>query len=178
MEAPQNTQTAAILNLQTYLRQISYDVPGMTQPPVNGSFGLATQRALEEFQASRDLPVTGIANQTTWEALFSAYQASLASRARREGMDIFPVGGSGAVLEIGSRGFAVAAAQEILQKLEEKYGSIGKVDVTGTFTRETAEAVRAFQRCNNFRQTGVITDAVWDSMVRQYNVLFAARTDF
>lgn len=176
MEAPQNTPTAAILNLQTYLRQIAYDTPGMTQPPVNGSFGLATQRALEEFQASRDLPVTGVADQTTWEVLFDAYEASLQANAPREKMDIFPRTAAGAILEIGSRGFAVAATQFMLQALEEKYGSIGPVDVTGNFTRETGEAVKAFQRCNAFTPTGTVTDAVWDAMVNQYNVLFAAQS--
>ena len=176
MEAPQNTPIAAVLNLQTYLRQIAYDPPGMTQPPVNGIFGLATQRALEEFQASRDLPVTGVADQTTWEALFEAYEASLRARAPREKMDIFPRTATGAILEIGSRGFAVAATQFMLLTLEKKYGSIGPLEVTGDFTRETGEAVKAFQRCNDLSPTGTVTDAVWDAMVRQYNVLFIAQS--
>ena len=36
----------------------------------------------------------------------------------------------------------------------------------------SADAVKAFQRCNAFSPTGVVTDAVWDSMAHQYNILF------
>lgn len=172
MESTENTPIAAVLNLQTYLRQISYDTPGMTQPPVNGNFDYATQRSLEEFQAAHDLPVTGMADQATWEALYDAYRASLTANGPRERMDIFPRAPSGGILETGSRGFAVAALQHMLSRLEEKYGSIGNVEITGEFTPATADAVKAFQRCNAFSPTGVVTDAVWDSMTHQYNILF------
>lgn len=64
----------------------------------------------------------------------------------------------------------------MLLTLEKKYGSIGPVEVTGDFTRETGEAVKAFQRCNDLSPTGTVTDAVWDAMVRQYNVLFIAQS--
>lgn len=173
MAIPENTPVAAILNLQTYLRQISYDIPGMTQPPINGSFGFATERALEEFQASRDLPVTGVADRTTWDALFAAYQASLTANGPRVRMDIFPRTAGGATLEIGSRGFAVMAVQCMLQRLEENYGNIGRVEITGEFTPENSESVKAFQRCNALPQTGTVTDPVWDAMASQYNTLFS-----
>lgn len=172
MESSENTPIAAVMNLQTYLRQISYDTPRMTQPPVNGSFGYATQRSLEEFQAAHDLPVSGIADQATWEALYEAYRTSRKANGPRERMDIFPRTPTGGILEIGSRGFAVAALQYMLARLEEKYGSIGAVAVTGEFSPATADAVKAFQRSNAFSPTGVVTDAVWDSMAHQYNILF------
>ena len=168
----ENTPIAAVANLQTYLRQISYDTPGMTQPPIDGIFGYTTQRALEEFQAAHDLPVNGIADRATWEALYNAYRLSLQANGPRERMDIFPRTASGGILETGSRGFAVAAIQYMLNRLEEKYGSIGTVAVTGEFSAETADAVKAFQHCNSFTPTGIVTDAVWDSMTHQYNILF------
>lgn len=174
MAIPENTPVAAILNLQTYLRQLSYDTPGMTQPPVNGVFGFATQRALEEFQASRDLPVTGVADQRTWELLYADYQASLSANAPRVRMDIFPRTAAGATLEVGSRGFAVMAVQRMLQSLEEKYGVIGPVAITGEFTPATAQSVKAFQSCNGFSPTGVVTEAVWDSLADQYNTIFVS----
>ena len=172
MGSTENTPIAAVLNLQTYLRQISYDTPGMTQPPVNGIFDYATQRSLEEFQAAHNLPVTGMADQATWEALYDAYRASLTANGPRERMDIFPRAPSGGILKTGSRGFAVAAIQYMLSRLEGKYGSIGNVEITGEFTPATANAVKAFQRCNACSPTGVVTGAVWDSMTHQYNILF------
>lgn len=174
MAIPENTPVAAILNLQTYLRQLSYDTPGMTQPPVNGVFGFATQRALEEFQASRDLPVTGVADQRTWELLYAGYRASLSANAPRVRMDIFPRTAAGATLEVGSRGFAVMAVQQMLQNLEAQYGTIGAVEITGNFTPETERSVKAFQSCNGFPPTGIVTEAVWDSLAAQYNVRFAS----
>lgn len=172
MEENDRSSDTAVRNLQTYLRQISYTTPGMTQPPVNGFFGNATRLALEEFQASQDLPVTGQANQITWETLYAAYLDSLRAAGPRERMDIFPRTSGSGKLETGSRGFAVAAVQFMLQRLEQKYGSIGNVEVTGEFTPATAESVKAFQRCNALSPTGVVTDPVWDSMTSQYNLLF------
>ena len=171
MAIPENTPVAAILNLQTYLRQISYDTPGMTQPPVNGVFDFATERALEEFQASRNLPVTGVADRTTWNVLFTDYQRSLAANAPRVHMDVFPRTPN-AVLEVGSQCFAVMAVQHMLQRLEEKYGIIGKTEITGIFTQADSEAVKAFQTCNSLSPTGTVTAPVWDAMASQYNLLF------
>lgn len=172
MTAPEQMPSEATRMLQTYLRQVSYDTAGMTRPPINGFFGPATERALSEFQASRDLPVTGEADEETWDALFAAYRASLTANAPRVRMDIFPRSASGTTLDVGSRGFAVAAIQYMLMRLEEKYGSIGSVAVNGEFTEETARAVMAFRHSNGLPENGTVTEALWDTMAAQYNVLF------
>lgn len=163
----QHSQATA--NLQTYLRQISYDTPGMTQPPINGFFGPATKQALEEFQAARGLPVTGRADQVTWELLYAAYRSSLAANSPRVRMDIFS---KETRLEVRSRGFAVAATQFILQQLETQYGKIGSVSVDGLYSEETAAAVRVFQQSNALRVTGTVTGEDWNELANQYNTLF------
>lgn len=168
-----DTYTTAVENLQTYLRQLSYDTPGMTQPPINGVFGVATRRALEEFQASRGLRVTGQANQPTWESLYSAYRHSLKINAPGQKMDIFPRHPDNARVELGSRGFVVAAIQFMLARLEEQYGEIGNVPITGEFDKTTETAVKTFQKHNTFAPNGVVTGEIWDSMTSQYNVLFS-----
>lgn len=172
----QHAPDEAVYHLQTYLRQISYDTLGMTQPPVNGYFGVATQRALEEFQASKELPVTGIADQATWEALYAAYLASKQANAPTQKMDIFPRTPQNAVLDNGSRGFAVAAVQFMLQRLEAHYGAIGTIAVTGEYGTETKAAVTVFQQSSALRPDGVVTGEVWNELVSQYNVLFTDPT--
>lgn len=172
----QPTPSEAVYRLQTYLRQISYDTPGMTQPPINGYFGVATQRALEEFQTSKALPVTGVADQITWEALYAAYLTSKKANAPTQKMDIFPRTPQNAVLDDGSRGFAVAAVQFMLQRLEAHYGTIGAVAVTGEYSAETKAAVTVFQQSSALRPDGVVTGEVWNELVSQYNMLFTDPT--
>lgn len=148
MESTENTPIAAVLNLQTYLRQISYDTPGMTQPPVNGSFGYATQRSLEEFQAAHGLPVTGMADQATWEALYDAYRASLTANGPRERMDIFPraVGrnsgnGQSRFCSCGDSVYAEPLGRKV--RLDRKCGDNGRIHPR---YRRCGQGVSALQR--------------------------------
>ena len=69
---------AAVTNLQRYLRQLSYDEASIPPPPVDGIFEDATVAALREFQRLRGFPVTGQADQETWDRLYADYRASLA----------------------------------------------------------------------------------------------------
>ena len=57
------TQAQAIQNLQTYLRQLSYHDQSIKAPPIDGIFDTDTKQSLMDFQASRGLPPTGVADQ-------------------------------------------------------------------------------------------------------------------
>ena len=71
-------EAEATLNLQRYLRQLSYHHPEITPPPIDGIFERDTEESLKNFQAMVGLPVTGRADRRTWDALYAMYRASIA----------------------------------------------------------------------------------------------------
>ncbi|HAA63726.1 MAG TPA: peptidoglycan-binding protein LysM, partial [Thermoanaerobacter sp.] len=53
-----------VVNLQARLKSLGFD-PG----PIDGIFGRKTEEAVKAYQQSRGLPVTGIVDNVTWNAL-------------------------------------------------------------------------------------------------------------
>ncbi len=162
----------AVRNLQAYLRQLSYADPSITPPPVDGVLDSATVRAIREFQESRGLPVTGVADQLLWETLYAAYRASLAENAPPQRMEVFPLLPADFTLDVGSVGFPVAAVQFMLRELEGNYGSLLGTEVTGRFDENTLRAVMDFQRRNALPPNGKVDRATWNKITSIYNVFF------
>lgn len=166
----------AVRNLQRYLRQLSYHEP-LTAPPIDGIFERDTENALREFQSSRGLPVTGIADETTWNTLYAAYRVSLAENTAPQSISVFPRFPKGFRMGEGSTGFVVAAVQYMLQELEVLYGGMRKVIPMGEYDRDTADAVQHFQSVNRLQETGEIDLLTWNLLADQYNWIFDNGTD-
>ena len=66
-----------IRSLQTMLRVISEDDVRYPTIIPDGIYGQQTVNAVSVFQRQHGLPVTGIADQTTWEAITAAYEPAL-----------------------------------------------------------------------------------------------------
>ena len=145
-EKPNETQ--AIRNLQTYLRQLSYDHPEIRRPPIDGVFASDTLASLNDFQRMQGLPVAESADQETWERLYEAYLASLASNAAPATLVIFPRTPKGNALDLGAVGFPVAAVQYMLRELSLLSSPTSIPAPSGLYDEETALAVKEFQRRN------------------------------
>ena len=169
--ANQETQRTAVSNLQRYLRQISYDANGVSSPPIDGIFESATQKSLREYQAEKNLPVTGIADQKTWEMLYASYRSSLAANSPPRQITLFPRVPDTVNLATGSTGFVVAALQYMLTELSINYSDLGLFPINGIFDESTARAVRIYQSHNTLRPDGKVDRETWDSVADQYNTL-------
>ncbi len=167
-----NTSAITVENLQRYLRQLAYHNPGMTSPPVDGIFGSTTEQSLREFQRANGLPVTGRANQQTWELLYSAYRASRAEHAPPTSVAFFPYTVQQTVMTLGRSGFAVTVLQYMLRELGVSYDFLEGQQVTGDYDTQTQTAVRTFQRANAIPASGNTDAVTWNSIADQYNVLF------
>lgn len=67
------TTGAPVRSLQTMLRQISELDTSIPAVVPDGIYGRDTLAAVSAFQRTRGLPVTGVADLTTWEAIVEAY---------------------------------------------------------------------------------------------------------
>ncbi len=171
MQQPE-TESVAVRNLQTYLRQLSYHDPAITPPPIDGIFGNVTRRALCEFQKQQGLPVSGTATRATWDALYAAYRTSLAENAMPGRVAFFPVSPQNYCLSNGCCNFCVSVLQYMLTELQRVVGDGIPLQINGTFDDATEEAVRTFQKCcHGLDCTGNVDRATWNAIVERYNAL-------
>ena len=166
-------QSIAVKNLQRYLRQIAFEEKSFTPPPVDGIFASQTEQALRDYQRSRGLPVTGYADQETWERLYADYRASLARNSPPRPISVFPLEPDGYVMRDGSIGFAVTAVQAMLRELQHARMELANIQITGIYDAQTKDAVRLFQRYSGLPIDGLVGLLTWNALADQYNRLFS-----
>ncbi|MBH8573660.1 peptidoglycan-binding protein [Nostocaceae cyanobacterium CENA369] len=131
---------SAVLRLQQNLGRLRY-----FNGPNTGYFGSETQQAVIRFQRSARIPVDGIANTRTQQAISSRLS----------------VGGDYPVLKEGSSGPSVTLLQQRLKQL-----GYFSPNPTGNFKRITKDAVIAFQRNAGIPATGIANQQTWDALSR------------
>ena len=160
-----HNQTQAIMNLQRYLRQLSYDDTRIPPVPVDGVFGTTTGRALAIFQNIYRLPVTGTADQTTWNALFRAYQENVEKRSLPDPVHFFPRHPIGYSAGLGDEGMLITVIQLLLRGLLLTYGlDAASLTVNGAFGPETETAVKRFQSLQRLPESGRVDKTTWNRM--------------
>ncbi len=162
----------AVRNLQAYLRQLSHAGEDITMPPLDSIFESNTEQALRDFQRTRGLEETGVADLETWELLYAAYRASLAERTIPQSVDLFPRFPLGFRLRMGARSFTVSALQYMLSELEALYGGMEQISISGIYDTATADAVGEFQRVNLLPVTNEVDLLTWNLIADQHNLLF------
>ena len=165
----------AVFLLQVLLREHGYN-PGR----IDGSFGTMTEAAVRQFQTDEHLPVTGVVDVITWEALGVKCPAVTPTPTATPTptptptptitptptptrtpiptptptvippMEICPR------LALGSRGPAVARLQMLLRRAGFYPGVID-----GFFGSLTESAVKNFQGCKGLMVTGLVDEATW-----------------
>lgn len=166
------TRTQAIMNLQRYLRQLSYFDESIPPPPLTGVWDTRTEEALKTFQRNNRLPEIGRADRVTWDLLYSEYQRSLLQNELPRSVSLFPRQPWGYEITLGEESFTVMAIQYMLGEIILHYDNIALVAQTGLYNEETAAAIREFQTRNLLPVTGVVDKITWDLLVEAYEILF------
>ena len=164
-------ETEAILNLQRYLRQLSYHHPEITPPPIDGIFERDTEESLKDFQAMVGLPVTGRADRRTWDALYAMYRASIAENEPPRTVAILPFVAGEILLQKGDEGFTINVLQYMLRELGESLAELEEVEITGIFDENTARAVRLFRVQNGLPEGETVDLITWNTLVDRFNRL-------
>ena len=117
---------------------IALNLVGKARLATDGAFGPGTERAVRAFQTASVLPVSGIVDRATWDALGLAGRVDLA------------------VLKVGSRHPAVSSLQQALSKVLKK-----KIANTGIFTTALANDVKLFQKRVKLPVNGRVGPSTW-----------------
>ena len=157
-------------DLQYFLRFISAFNPAVEGPVIDGVFGTATESAVRSFQREYGLPVTGIVDLETWEALYSAYRGMLASLPTgyfSDSTEPYP----GFPVRLGSRGEEVRRIQQYLNVISGAYPQIPMLLEDGVFGASTQAAVLAFQSLFGLEPDGVVALPTYNRIAALYRDL-------
>ena len=159
MRPPESFIGQPIRSLQTMLRVIAEDTPGMYALIPDGIYGPETVQTVAGFQRSHGLPATGVADQQTWEAIVEVYEQALISQDQAQPLEI--ILNPGQVIRKGERHPNLYIVQAILKVLSQSYGSIGEVLFTGILDDATEDALFAFQQLSGLPATGRLDKRTW-----------------
>ena len=152
--------------LQIMLRRILTEYRTRLVP--DGIFGEETRGAVSEFQRRNGLPVTGAADQETWDVLVPIYRNALVVDGKAEPLQI--VLQPGQTIAPGERNLHVYLVQAMLQALGQCYANASPPAVTGVLDASTQRAVRSLQALFGHEQTGVIDHRFWAYLTRLYTL--------
>ena len=170
-----DTPREAVRNIQRYLRRLSYVYPDIPSVPVDGIFNTATRDSLSAFQRKFGLPVTGVADEATWELLYTAYLDVLFGASEPAGLPIFPLFPVDYTVRRGDENFLVSAVQFLLREISTLYDFPLTVELTGLFDDRTERAVIEAQRLFLLPPTGEVDKRLWNYLVGAYRAEDSAR---
>lgn len=155
-----------IRSLQTMLRTIASIEPRQTNVIPDGIFGPQTAAAVSSFQRRMGLPVTGVADQATWEQIVREYERAWieADRAWPLQITLEPA----QILRRGERNIHMYLIQSMLTVLSLASTGIPAPGHSGTLDAQTAEAIAAFQTYAGLPPTGEIDKRTWKNLAIHY----------
>lgn len=155
-----------VRSLQTMLRVIAEDDPSHPSVIPDGIYGSETMTAVSAFQRKHGLPVTGVTNQQTWEAVVAAYNPAYINITEAQPLDV--ILNPGQVIRKGERHPHIYLVQSMLLVLSEVYASVGIPSHTGILDDPTAESIESFQALSGLPMTGNLDKQTWKHLVLQY----------
>lgn len=155
-----------IRSLQMMLRVIAED--DKTSPSIvpDGIYGQETINAVNAFQRKNGIPITGITDQYTWEAIVQSYEDALIRIDKAEPIEI--IMDPGQVFRKGDSSPYIYLLQSILTQLSMDAPSIQRPDHTGILDDITFLSLLEFQRLSGLPETGELDKITWKHIVKQF----------
>lgn len=157
-----------IRSLQTMLRVIAEDDPQLPVLVPDGIYGPSTMIAVTAFQRREGIPVTGIADENTWERLVAAFEPALVRVGKAESIEILLEPGQ--VILIGESSPYVYLLQGMLAQLSKDNRDILLPGMSGVLDLDTSDALRAFQVLSGLPVTGTLDRITWKHLVKQFTL--------
>lgn len=152
--------------LQTMLRVIAENDDSYLPVIPDGIYGPETVQAISVFQRNHGIPVTGMTDQGTWEAVVAVYEPALIEQDSAQNLEI--ILNPGQVIRKGERHPHLLLAQAMLVSLAEAYESISQPSVTGLLDDATADSLASFQALSGLPMTGHLDKHTWKHLALQY----------
>ena len=155
-----------IRSLQTMLRVIAENNPRHDKVIPDGIYGPETVSAVATFQRLHGLPVTGVTDNLTWDAIVEVYDGAIIEQ--KQAHPLWIVLNPGQLIRKGERHPNLYLIQAMLTVLSEHYESIPKPEFTGILDNPTADALSTFQELSGLPMTGNLDKHTWKHLALQY----------
>lgn len=166
-----------VQSLQHMLNHLARTLEGLPRLAETGIFDEATLEAVMIFQRDFDLPVTGIVDQLTWDAITEAYYLNLIQFGEPPLLHVLP-SGTGAIPE-AEKAAEVRIAQAILTELLTVFSDFEPTLLDGVNAGATTRNLKRIQLLANMPDTGTLDRATWAilaALYRAYITRHAMRT--
>lgn len=157
-----------IRSLQTMLRVIAEDDPTLPTVVPDGIYGQQTITAVSAFQRRNGLPVTGITDQQTWEAIVRAYDPAFIRIHKAQPIEI--IMDPGKVYHLGESSPYLYLLQSMLLYLSQLHPTIDTPTHSGTLDSPTSKALAGFQLLAGLPPTGELDKITWKYLVHQFTL--------
>lgn len=166
MRPPESFIGQPIRSLQTMLRVLAEDDPTHIPIVPDGIYGPETVRAVATFQRKHGLPVTGITDLDTWEAVVAQYEPALVRIDEAQPLNI--ILNPGQVIRKGERSPHLYLVQGMLLVLSEVYESVSQPSLSGILDDITADSLASFQILSGLPASGNLDKHTWKHLTLQY----------
>ena len=166
MRPPESFVGQPVRSLQTMLRVLAVSDPSYKNVIPDGIYGPDTMQAVSAFQRKHALPVTGVTDLATWEAIVAAYFPALTLIE-----DAAPIGvvwNPGETVGPGQQHPNLRQAQSMLAVLAERYHSVAEPSQSGVLDAATADSMSSFQMLSGLPMTGQLDRLTWLHLTLQY----------
>ena len=157
-----------VRSLQTMLRVIAEDDPSLPTVIPDGIYGPSTMIAVTAFQRRAGIPVTGIADEVTWNQIAAAYEPALIRVGKAEPIEILLEPGE--IILIGQHSPYIFLAQGMLAQLSLDNNTILTPEFDGILGMNTSESLKAFQRLSGLPPTGTLDRITWKHLSKQFTL--------
>ena len=157
-----------VRSLQTMLRVIAEDDPSLPIVIPDGIYGPSTMIAVTAFQRRSGIPVTGIADENTWDQVVAAYELALIRVGKAEPIEILL--DPGEIIVVGQSSPYVYLLQGMLAQLSKDHAAILLPGFSGTLDVDTSDSLKAFQVLAGLPATGTLDKVTWKHLVRQFTL--------
>ena len=161
-----------VRSLQIMLRTLSFYYPALPSLIPNGTFGEDTLEAVMTFQREFGLPVTGVVDNATWDAIVLAFTAAAEKMAPPRGLPNLPSWQYSAAP--GVQSVYLLIVQAVFQALSGVLNEVTACPISGVNSPLCAKDLRWLQRKAGLPETGALGKAEWDFLTRLY-ALFILR---
>lgn len=166
MRPPESFVGQPIRSLQTMLQVISLDNNQSIRITPDGIYGPETVKAVSSFQRLHGLPVTGVTNQATWDAVVAAYDTAYVSQNAPQSLNITM--NPGEIIHHDQDNPNLCVVQAILHVLGKAYHCLECPGMTGCLDLTTADALTSFQMLCGLPISGCLDHMTWKHLSLHY----------
>ena len=155
-----------VRSLQTMLRVIGQGNSNFPTVVPDGIYGKNTESAVRQFQKDNRIPITGVADNTTWDLLVIEYELALADQNPAAPLQI--VLQPGQVIRAGEWNYHLFLIQAMLAALARIHTEFPDVPVSGVLDSQTGKSISHFQSISGLPVTGEVDKRTWQYLAGHY----------